>query len=153
MFLNWVKLLACWSSYQLHSVSFVESLQSLGQGNVFTPVCQSFTLRGEGVCIMSLSFWLPGPKFLLGISVSGPMFLPGGLCQGDPPPPYGEEWAVCSLLECFLVLQFLVVHPVKLSLPSFFSFYDYLISLFFTGFPLFGTDKIPWYFHGFSRFF
>ena len=30
--------------------------------------------------MMSLPVWLPGPMFLWG-SVSGAMFLPGGLCQ------------------------------------------------------------------------
>ena len=30
---------------------------------------------------------------------------PGGLCQGDPPPPYGYMQAVRILLECILVRQ------------------------------------------------
>ena len=32
--------------------------------------------------MMSHPVWLPGPMFLLGVSVSGPIFLPGGLCPG-----------------------------------------------------------------------
>ena len=37
--------------------------RSLGQGNVFTPVCHS--VHGEG-SLMSLGSWLPGPILLLG---------------------------------------------------------------------------------------
>ena len=65
-----------------------------------------------------LLVWLPGRMYLLGkgggdLCVPGRMCLlgrggsprgglcPGGLCQGDP--PYGEEWAVRILLECYLV--------------------------------------------------
>ena len=47
--------------------------RSLGQGNIFTGVCQSFCPGlGEGagsLSMMSLPFCMPGP-----------MFLPGGLC-------------------------------------------------------------------------
>ena len=32
--------------------------------------------------MISLPVWMPGPVFLLGVSVSGPMFLPGCLCLG-----------------------------------------------------------------------
>ena len=32
--------------------------------------------------MMSLPVWLPGPMFLLGVSVSAVMFLPGDLCPG-----------------------------------------------------------------------
>ena len=60
---------------------------SLGQGNVFTGVCQLFC-SGGSLCMMSLPVWLIGPMFLPGVSVSGPMFVPGGgglcpsgLCQ------------------------------------------------------------------------
>ena len=59
--------------------------RSLGQGNVFTGMCQSFCSQGAGgLCMMSLSVWLTG----LGVSVSGPMFLlegslSGGLRLGD----------------------------------------------------------------------
>ena len=66
--------------------------------------------------MMSLHVWLPGPMFLLGVSVQGGLcpgcslsmgvsvkegLCPGGLCQGDP--LYSEEWVVCILLECVLV--------------------------------------------------
>ena len=62
----------------------------------FTPVCQPFCTRDDGLCMMLLPVWLPGPMFLLregglllwshvpsrGVSVSGPMFLLGGLSPG-----------------------------------------------------------------------
>ena len=32
------------------------------QGNVFTPVCQSFCSRGRGVCLIACSDTPPGPK-------------------------------------------------------------------------------------------
>ena len=42
---------------------------TLGKGNIFTSVCQSFcpqTGAGEGhLCMMSPPVWLPGPMFLL----------------------------------------------------------------------------------------
>ena len=40
------------------------------------------SVNGEGgLCMMSLSVRLPGPMFLLGFSVSGPIFLRGGLSR------------------------------------------------------------------------
>ena len=34
---------------------------------------------GAGLCMMSLPVWMPDPMFLLiGVSISGPMFHPGG---------------------------------------------------------------------------
>ena len=65
--------------------------------------------------MMSLPVWLTGLMFLLGVSVSGPMFLPGGvfvqgffvqvgLCPWETP-PYGDERAVRILLEFFLVFN------------------------------------------------
>ena len=72
--------------------------RSLGQGNIFTCMCQSFCSqgRGAGLCMMSLPVWLTGLMFLLGdlclcshvpsrvVSVQGAS-IQGGLCQGDPP--------------------------------------------------------------------
>ena len=85
---------------------------------------------------------MPDPLFLLGVSVSGPMFLPrgfppGGLCPGgqsrtetphgqrgsvqggslsgrpmDRNLPYSEERAVRILLECFLVFTFDLFGPI-----------------------------------------
>ena len=61
--------------------------RSLGQGNIFTSLRQSFCSQGEGIsvrchflfgCLASCSFWV-------GVSCYGPMFLPGslgGLCLG-----------------------------------------------------------------------
>ena len=94
----------------------------LGQGYVFTNVCHS--VHRAGLCMMSLPVWLPGPiMFLLGVSVPGPMFLPGrgsltgvflsrgSLCRGvsvtetdhiPTDPLYGEEGVVRIILECFL---------------------------------------------------
>ena len=58
---------------------FTAHKRSLGQGNVFTGMCQSFCSQGVGgLCMMSLSVWLTG----LGVSVSGPMFLLEGSVQG-----------------------------------------------------------------------
>ena len=45
----------------------------------------SHSVHGGGLCMMPLSVWPPGCMFLLGISVFGPMFLPGGgLPDRDP---------------------------------------------------------------------
>ena len=59
--------------------------RSLGQGNVFTRVCHSVHGGEGGLCMMSLPVWLPGPMFLPGVSVSGPMFFrgEGSLSQGS----------------------------------------------------------------------
>ena len=81
---------------------FTAHKRSLGQGNVFTGMCQSFCSQGAGgLCMMSLSVWLTG----LGVSVSGPMFLlegslsrgslsggclPGRDLPGQRPPPQTE---------------------------------------------------------------
>ena len=46
------------------STIFTAKKQSLGQGNVFTPVCQSFCSWGGALCIMPLPVLLPGPMFL-----------------------------------------------------------------------------------------
>ena len=80
--------------------------RSLGQGNVFTHGCPSVHGGGSLYDVTScLVAWSHVPS--RGVSVSGPMFLRGGLCQGEPldrDPPYGEEWAVRILLECILVM-------------------------------------------------
>ena len=57
---------------------------SLGQGNVFRSVCQSFCPQGGwGVlCMMSLTVWLPGPMFLLGGLYPWSHVPGGGLCPG-----------------------------------------------------------------------
>ena len=71
-----------WITYDVHSIAiFTARKRSLGQSNVFTPVCHSaHGGRGGGLCMISLLVRLPGPMFLGGVSVSGPMFLPGDLC-------------------------------------------------------------------------
>ena len=84
--------------------SFLPPTTKLRQCNVFTPVCDS--VHG-GLC--------PGGSLSRrGFSVRG--YLSGGgvcvqvgLCQGDPPPPYGYVRPVCILMECILVkiVQFL----------------------------------------------
>ena len=107
-------------SQSLHLKSYYLLQTKLQEGNVFTPVCQSFCSQRRGdLCMMSLPVWLPGPMFLLGVSVSRSMFLLGGLCLGGLPdrdspgqrppwtettrPPYGKERAVRILLERILV--------------------------------------------------
>ena len=60
-------------------ISFITALQrSLGQGNVFTSVCQSFCWQGGGV-----SVW----------------------CPWTETPPICKEWTVHILLECILVFM------------------------------------------------
>ena len=54
------------------------SATKLGQGYVFTRVCDSVHRRGLGLCL-------------------------GGLCHGDP--AYGNEQMVRILLECILVFN------------------------------------------------
>ena len=78
---------------------------SLGQGNVFTGVCQLFCSQGRGsLCMMSLPVWL-----------TDPMFLPGGLCLWSHAPSRGwgslskgslseKQRAVRILLECIFVV-------------------------------------------------
>ena len=59
---------------------FTADKQSLGQGNVFTRVCYSVH-RGKGPLYdvtPCLAAWSHAPS--RGVSVSGPMFLPTGLC-------------------------------------------------------------------------
>ena len=52
--------------------------RSLGQGNVFKSMYQSFCSQG-GLCMMSLPVWLPGSMFLL-----------GGLCAWSHVPSQGS---------------------------------------------------------------
>ena len=53
--------------------------------------------------MMSLPALLLGPMFLFGVTVSDPIFLPGGVSVRETP-LYGEGQAVCILLECIPVL-------------------------------------------------
>ena len=80
---------------------FTARKRSLGQGNIFIGMCQSFCPWGAGLCMMlllsgrlvPLFFWKGGslcpiPCPVWGVSVSGPMFFPRGLplgsiCPGD----------------------------------------------------------------------
>ena len=43
---------------------------------IFSEVSVILFMGKGGLCMMSLPVWLPGPMVLLGVSVSGPMFLP-----------------------------------------------------------------------------
>ena len=52
---------------------------------MFLHLYVSPSIHAGGLCMMSLLVWLPGPLFLLGVSVSGPIFLPGGLADIDLP--------------------------------------------------------------------
>ena len=115
-------------SADVSQVSFLPLANEVqGQGNVFTHLsfCPGRKGEGEGLCMMSLPVWLPGPMFLpgRGICVSGPMFLGDGVSVQEgggsiqergsvreipltetPTRSYGEERAVHILLECFLVI-------------------------------------------------
>ena len=43
------------------------------------------------------------------------LFTGWSLCQGDPPPQYGKERAVCMLLECMLILHCFTFYLVTVS--------------------------------------
>ena len=58
---------------------FTACKRSLGQGNFFTGVC----LSTEGLCIMSLPVWLPGPRGLEDLFPGG-LFPGRGLCRENP---------------------------------------------------------------------
>ena len=68
--------------------------RSLGQGNIFTSVCQEFCSQGSG------GFLVPGGAWSGG-SVGGSA--PGGVPGGDPPPGRLLLQVVRILLECILV--------------------------------------------------
>ena len=76
---------------------------SLGQGNVFTGVCQLFCSGGGEVCMMSLPVWLTGPMFLRGSLSLVPCSFQGvGVSvQGVS---VREGRAVRILLECIFVV-------------------------------------------------
>ena len=97
--------------------------RSLGQGNIFTGVCQSFCPgglplhdvtsclaawshfpSGKGVSVLGLIF-LPWGSLSWGVSVQEGL-LPGGLCPGGLCPGVSvrdTSRTVCILLECILV--------------------------------------------------
>ena len=88
--------------------------RSLGQGNVFTPVCL-FTWESLYDVTSCLAAWSYVPS--KGISVSGPMFLVGGLPPervGQTPSRTGKR-VVRILLECFLVSR-----SIFFKIPRFF---------------------------------
>ena len=100
--------------------------RSLGQANLFTPICQSFCSGGGGLCMMSLPVWLPGPMVpSRGISVPGPMFLSGvsvnslsrGVSVGRHPPPNQKSGRYASYWNAFLFMQFFggKLRPVSVS--------------------------------------
>ena len=76
-----------WITYDVHSIAiFTARKRSLGQGNVFTPVCHSaHGGGGGGLCMISLLVRLPCP-----------MFLGGGLCLWSHVPSRGS----LSLVRC-----------------------------------------------------
>ena len=82
--------------------------RSLGQGNVFTPVCHSVHRGRVSVWVISVQGGLcPGGSLSRWVSVQEDLCL-GGLCSGSPchrDPPYGKEQVVGILLECILVLN------------------------------------------------
>ena len=77
---------------------------------------------------MLLPVWLPGPMFLLGGSVPGLIFLPGGLCPGGlcketPPTSKSEkqaiqillEWLSCSKISRIISALFCIFHGCPIS--------------------------------------
>ena len=84
--------------------------RSLGQGNIFRSVCQSFCSqwgRGSLYDVTScLAAWshVPSRMFLSLVprSFGERGLCPGRVCPGTPPPPEPEKRAVRILLECFL---------------------------------------------------
>ena len=57
--------LPVWLSGQ-NPVLITTHKRGLGQGNIFTGMCQSFCSQGRGLCVMSLPVWLSSPMFLPG---------------------------------------------------------------------------------------
>ena len=55
---------------------------------------------------MSLPVWLPGPMFLLEVSVPGPMFFPRGLCLESLPPGIRKNGRYASYCNAFLLKTF-----------------------------------------------
>ena len=80
--------------------------RSLGQGNIFTPVCHSVHGGGGGVaCSQGVCSGGGGAG-----ACSGGVPTPGGVCSwgvpgGDDPPWTTTMWAVHILLECNLVIS------------------------------------------------
>ena len=85
----------------------------------------SVILSTGSLCMMSLPVWLPGPMFLLGVSVFGPMLILGvsvwdvtfQRTPRRPPrnrdPTFGKEPALRNLLECAIVLCKFVAYEIK----------------------------------------
>ena len=83
----------------IYFFSFLPPTTKLGQGYVFTRVCDSVH-RGESVSVLRGGL-CPG-----GLSL-------GGLCLGESlswRPPYGNERAVRILLECILVVEYKYIY-------------------------------------------
>ena len=111
--------------------------------------------RQVGLCLMSHPVWLPGPLFILGISVPGSMFLSGGLCWGKGlcswgpcpgrffvwRPPESEKRAVHIRLECFLLFKIkqhvysISIFMTRLQLPKTCVWVSFLLSRPFQYFP------------------
>ena len=83
---------------KLYEGNITARKQSLGQGNVFTPVCHSVhrggAFKGRGCLHPGVSAW--------GVSESGEGW-------ADPPPEHCNKWAMCILLECILVSEAYVI--------------------------------------------
>ena len=89
---------------------FTARKQSLGQGNVFTPVCHSVHRRG-GVC--------PPPRMCTPPDAHPPGCRPPPGMQSPPPPPDTSDTvnkrAIRVLLECILVAIAIAItiHPIE----------------------------------------
>ena len=90
-FSNICMILSKTSEYcQCYTFLITARKRSLGQGNIFTGMCQSFCPWGSLYAVTScLAAWSHAPS--RGVSVPGPMFLQGSLSRGCLCPPQDRD--------------------------------------------------------------
>ena len=97
--------------YKQNKYTFLPPATKLRQGNVFTPVCQSFCSQG-GLCLSMHHRPHDQGVSLSGGSLSGGFLSRESLSKGSLSrgslsgrPPYGNKRALSILLECILVYE------------------------------------------------